>query len=321
MSGSARGHADILRWYPPRWRERYGEEFAAMLDDTLDGARPTMRLRLSLVWAGLCERGRQAALFGTSSPSPERVRVGSLVVLCAWSVFVLAGISFSKASEHFQAVIPQRQRAVPEGAFHAVVTLAVIGGLVVGMGAVVALPAFRRFLHEGGWRSVRRTVLRAAIATGVLVIALVALVAVANHLTPGQRNAEVVPHPVARGYLVQFLATAALLAATVGLWTAAIVATARRLVLRPLVVRLEAVLAAGLAVVMVLSTVATGIWWAATATDGPQVLRGLPISAGSSPPIHPDIAPTMIAMLISCMVAAYGVVRIARSWHDVRPAS
>ena len=29
--------AKLLRWYPRPWRERYGEEFLAMVEDNLDG--------------------------------------------------------------------------------------------------------------------------------------------------------------------------------------------------------------------------------------------------------------------------------------------
>jgi hypothetical protein len=44
--------ARLLRWYPRGWRERYGEEFLAMVEDSLDGGRPRWRLRLSVAWAG-----------------------------------------------------------------------------------------------------------------------------------------------------------------------------------------------------------------------------------------------------------------------------
>ena len=32
--------AKLLRGYPRGWRERYGEEFLAMVEDSLDGERP-----------------------------------------------------------------------------------------------------------------------------------------------------------------------------------------------------------------------------------------------------------------------------------------
>jgi hypothetical protein len=46
----------LLRWYPRAWRDRYGEEFLALVEDTLDGGRPGWRLRLGVVRAGLRER-------------------------------------------------------------------------------------------------------------------------------------------------------------------------------------------------------------------------------------------------------------------------
>jgi hypothetical protein len=50
----------LLRWYPRGWRERYGEEFLALVEDTLDGGRPGWRLHLGVIRAGLRERGRRA---------------------------------------------------------------------------------------------------------------------------------------------------------------------------------------------------------------------------------------------------------------------
>src|SRR5690348_9135046 len=46
----------LLRWYPRAWRERYGDECLAMVEDTLDGRSPGWRLRLGAARAGLRER-------------------------------------------------------------------------------------------------------------------------------------------------------------------------------------------------------------------------------------------------------------------------
>jgi hypothetical protein len=43
MKPSDTGTAKLLRWYPRAWRERYGEEFLAMVEDSLDGRRPGWR--------------------------------------------------------------------------------------------------------------------------------------------------------------------------------------------------------------------------------------------------------------------------------------
>jgi hypothetical protein len=40
MKAAGPDAAKLLRWYPRGWRERYGEEFLAMIEDSLGGRRP-----------------------------------------------------------------------------------------------------------------------------------------------------------------------------------------------------------------------------------------------------------------------------------------
>ena len=35
--------ASLLRWYPQAWRDRYGEELLALIQDTLDEGHPACR--------------------------------------------------------------------------------------------------------------------------------------------------------------------------------------------------------------------------------------------------------------------------------------
>lgn len=57
MKGNAAQRS--LRWYPPAWRHRYGEEFIALLEDTYaDGAIP-LRCRMLLFRSGMTERVRE----------------------------------------------------------------------------------------------------------------------------------------------------------------------------------------------------------------------------------------------------------------------
>jgi hypothetical protein len=48
--------ARLLRWYPPRWRRRHGDEFAALLHDTIDDGRGGVRMTLDVARTGLAER-------------------------------------------------------------------------------------------------------------------------------------------------------------------------------------------------------------------------------------------------------------------------
>ena len=98
----------LLRAYPRRWRERYGDELVALLE-----AEPlTWRTRTNVLTAGLRERLR-----GSGPPQ--------LRVLWAWSLFVIGGMAFQKSSEHWQLVVPTGDRAVPTAAFDTVQAAAV----------------------------------------------------------------------------------------------------------------------------------------------------------------------------------------------------
>ena len=55
--GSAAGQAAAL--VSAGLAGRYGDEFLAMVEDTLDGRGPGWRLQLSVAWSGLRQRGRR----------------------------------------------------------------------------------------------------------------------------------------------------------------------------------------------------------------------------------------------------------------------
>ena len=86
----------LLRWYPKAWRERYGEEFLALVEDTLGGRRPGWRLRLGVVLAGLRERGRRAARAGLGASSS----VTGTQPLLAPALIAASIPGFLKASPH-----------------------------------------------------------------------------------------------------------------------------------------------------------------------------------------------------------------------------
>jgi hypothetical protein len=312
MSSRRTGVTGLLRWYPPAWRERYGDELVALMEDDLGGRRPTVGFRLSVAVGGVRERAHGAGLLGDTLPRAERARSASLLVLCAWTVFVLAGASFSKLSEHFDGAVPTASRSLPTRAFDSVVVAAAVGGVLVVAGALVAVPAFARFLRHGGWAAVRRQVIRAATVTAVTVGVTCALVPWAHSLTPTQRNGGSVPYGLA------FLAWAALVAMTLILWTAVAVAAGRRVELSDRALALESALATVVAAAMVAMTVATAVWWGALATRAPWFLHGAPAGSGGSS-FDPRLALTTGVMLVAASTGVYGAVRIGRSRARVRP--
>jgi hypothetical protein len=182
----------LLRAYPRRWRERYGDELLALLE-----AEPvTWRGRANVLAAGLMERVR-----GSGQPQ--------LRVLWGWSLFVLGGLAFQKVSEHWGAAVPASQRAIPDAAYATVVAAAIVGGFAVLAGVASALPAFARDLRAGGWLQVRRAV---SVATATSALAALSLVSLALH------------HDLTSASIFVWSALASLL-----LWTHAAVVAARRL--------------------------------------------------------------------------------------------
>ncbi len=308
--GAGRRPARLLRWYPDAWRRRYGDELAALIEDELDGGRPTLGLRVSLARGGLAERARHAGLVGHSRPARERVRAGALVVLAGWTAAMVAGAVFANTSEHFSFSAPPATLATARGAFTAVVVLGVVGAASVLAGAVVALPAAVAHLRSGGWGSVRGPVVRASVVTAAAAAGLVPLAAWARHLDVAQRNGA------DGAYLAAVATWAALVVAGLALWTVAGVSWARRLDLGVRVLRIEAALAVVVALVTACLAVAVGVWWAAMARAVPWYQ---PVAApGTHPLAVPDTLVTVESLLLAASVAAgWGVVVVARSWRSL----
>jgi hypothetical protein len=311
---SGRGHpARLLRWYPAAWRDRYGDELVALIEDMSDGHPVSRRTRATIAWAGMCEHGHQVGVLGRTRNPWERLRAGALVVLCAWSAFVIAGASFQKMAEHFPPVLAAGPRNAATIPYDVLQTLATVGACLVILGAVVALPAFVRLLRAGGWAGIRRPVGRAVAATVVVGLAVVPLALWAQHLTPGQRNGRDVVYSLA------FVAWGLGAAGVVALWTAAVVTTVRRLSLAPAALLVEALLAGALATAMIVMTLAAAAWWAVVATYAPWFLHGTaPGTPGSA--FNLQAVTTVALMAVAAAVALFGMARLRTSWADTRAA-
>lgn len=303
----------LLAWYPPAWRERYGEEFVAMMEDELDSRPPSIALRASVAWSGLRERGHGAGLLGDPVVPAHQARAGSLLVLCSWTAFVLAGASYSKLSEHFARAMPVGTRSLAQLSFDVVFVLAVAGAVVVATGAAVALPSFARFLKNGGWTRLRRKV-ALAVGLSVLLVALVVPFLIwAHHLASVQRNGANGPYSGA------FVGLALLAGGVLAQWTAVGVTAARHVDFASRVLRVEATLAVVLATVMAAITGATAIWWGSVGREAPWFLQGTPNGTSVSPfSLHLVLTVTLMALATSS--GLFGVQRIARSWRALTSA-
>ena len=219
--------ARLLRWYPRAWRERYGDEFLAMVEDTLGGRRPGWRLHLGVIRAGLRERARRvipAALRRMKADTDPPPPVGRMGI-----VWVLIALSYLWSAQRFSWV-PLSAEAYRQasGAVAADVMagLVVILGVAVACAGLVAGRALVRFLRAGGWPAIRRPVAWAAGVTAVAAGALNRLFLLAKPMTSEQA-------PKSWTYTTSLIAALVLLGAALLLWRQAAVTTARRLELRP----------------------------------------------------------------------------------------
>lgn len=224
--------AKLLSWYPRPWRERYGEEFLAMVEDSLDGERPGLRFRLSVAWAGLRERGRRARLAGQRAAPPMLSAFTG-----RWWTFFVAGNVFAILPYEFEASSGAAKGWRVTAALAALAAVAVLGGVCVLASGLLGLPAFGRFLRAGGWRQIRRRVAWAAGATVAAGGGLAALAQVQGSMTYDQLSGSGV-------FFLGAAGTALLLMAAFRLWANAAKATAKHLDLAVRVRASEMLLAA-----------------------------------------------------------------------------
>ena len=214
----------LLRWYPPQWRDRYGDEMTALLEDRYAAAADVpWRDRWGLVRAGVAERARAAGLIGSGGDAPERLRSGSVLVLCGWGLFLVALAIFGKATDNWLAGTPRSGRWVAVSGFDALAVAAVLGCALVLAAALWALPAFGRLLRDGGWGSVRGPVSRAVASAAAALALFGGAVGWAHHLSRHDRNGGLLAYSV----LFVVLGLAAVVA--LGCATTAATAVARRI--------------------------------------------------------------------------------------------
>ena len=293
----------LLRWYPTAWRERYGEEFVALMDDDLAGRDPGAIYRLRVATSGVLQRARGAGLVGTATSTAERKRAGFLLVLVAWSAAVFAGASFAKASEHFSNALHPNARLLPQVSYDLVVALGAAGTLLVVIGAAVTLPSFASFLREGGWSFLRRRVIVAGSLSIVTLFGVLTLAHWSHHLGVVARNGGDLL------YTSAFLGWCLLAASTLAGWTLVAVSCARRVTISPKVLRFESRLAVVLAGVMLALVVTSVVWWNAMSARAPWYFQWSPFGSNYYA-FNFELAVAVSLMSLAALVALCGAYRV-----------
>jgi hypothetical protein len=85
--------ARLLRWYPPKWRERYGEEFLELLRDDAADRPPSWRTTADVIGNGLVARIRSAGITGPAASGADAARTGLASIACAAAIFLTFGVT------------------------------------------------------------------------------------------------------------------------------------------------------------------------------------------------------------------------------------
>jgi len=295
----------LLKWYPSRWRARYGEELVALMEDTYGEGSVPLSARFAIMRTGAAEHLREISLGSGEEIPGERVRSGSLLVLCGWALFVIAGSGFAKMTEHWVGATPQGDRALPTNAFEAVQVAASVGLVIVLVAAAMALPTVPGFLRDGGWSRVRRPVGRALIVSTTTAFLTIGMIVWLHHLGPAQHNGGWGSHLVGSLW-------ALLVVASIGTCTLAGAAVARHLPFSEHLLRLEGLLAVLLTFAMLTIIGGALVWSISIANDAPRLLSGSGSGLFGVPGPPAEII-TGLLMLAGSILGVGGAGRVARS--------
>ena len=296
-------HSRGLRWYPRSWRDQYGDEFVAFLHDRYgDGSIP-LSARVSMLRSGTVERLRAGGVIGTSVDPDRRIRGASLLVLCAWGVFVVVGSAFAKYTEHWPMSTPRVDQRLPAVAMGVVQGAAATGVLILVVAGLVTLPSFLELVRSDGWSSLWATARAALVSVAVAGVATVVVVAWNHQLGPSQSGAA--PWALKAVGVVGGLLVVGALTVCAG----TLVAVVHRLRLSHQATRALGLLAVAMAGVLNLIFVGALTWWIATAIHAPWFFGSL-VPGTSSSPAPLAMVILVVIMLGGLVLAGLGTLRI-----------
>ncbi len=289
-----------LSMYPLAFRRRYGDEMAALLEQSPVRSSTLLNLTRGAVGAHLHPANGPGAMLDDG----ERLRASTSAVLACWVVFAAAGFGFYKSTEDAPYSAAGRHHVLLGGAHLAVQVLAVVASCAV---LAAALPLIVTALTRARRQpSLRLLVSLPAIAVLLYAALTALLVALARslHSQPGSGGA----HAAGVAWLLA------------GLACGAVCVVASRKVLFEIPVpegRLTSALAFGTAVTtaMVLIAVATALYAIALQIDASR-LAASPNGPLATPPTNLALAIQVVVMVIAGTMATVTTLRGWRAVHS-----
>lgn len=304
--------ARLLRWYPPTWRERYGAGFAALLDDTYGTKSVPWRERWSIATKGVLERAHEVGVTGSPVNANGRLLAGSQLVLCGWSLFIVAGAIFAKFTEHWKSSVSSVHRTLPYVGDVVVQTAGIVGVLLVLAAAAFVLPSLVRHVRRESWHSVRRELKKSALALSISIALTTGVALRAHFLNYHQRNGG---SPV---YVVIVLLAGFAVLATLATMTTTALSLTRQIELSRRLLRTLSFAALTLSVLMATIAVGSGIWWISEVRFAPNFLQNS-IGSGilsTSNAFPPALLLMAVLMFFGLAMALFGATRIVSGFND-----
>jgi hypothetical protein len=254
-----------------------------------------------MVRSGTVERLRSGGIVGSTVDPGTRVRGASLLVLCAWGVFIVAGSAFAKYTEHWPLATPQVDHWLPAAAMVAVQAAAGAGVLIVIAGGLASVPALAAFIRSSGWSPLWHLVRPMVLSVTLAGAASIGIVAWSGQLGPSLTTPSSLRIV---GALAGLMVVGALVVSC-----GTLIAIVYRLRYSPRATQILGLLA--VAMVVVLAVIFAGVltWWISTAVHAPWFFGSLvPRSPTSPAPIAMIVLGLM--MLSGLVLAGFGAVRI-----------
>jgi hypothetical protein len=145
---SARRAERLVRWYPRVWRERYGEEFTALLIEDL-AERPRWSGRtLNIMGSGVVARLAAAGLSGSVLSRADQVQASLATLICSVGAFLALGVAmWSQLTIGWQWSAPNTV-----GTTAAIVAMSIAVAIFIGLAACAVVPVLwlvgRAFAHK-----------------------------------------------------------------------------------------------------------------------------------------------------------------------------
>lgn len=157
-----------LIWlYPTRWRERYGDEFAALLEQI-----PFSFANLLDVLLGALDAHLNIQFSGRFSKMLETLRKSTVTVFCAYIAFIVAGMGFGGLAD--DSPFGPANRTYPS--LGLAWTVVEIGAVVALMAAVIGGLPLALAVIRGAFAGKRRDVL-ALLSTPLIALAVLVIFA------------------------------------------------------------------------------------------------------------------------------------------------